>query len=254
MAVTDTPAESTGTAENKIKWGEIIASWIVLTVVSVIGILLVIPHVMPRPAADTLHLAILTTLVFSLAAAPVGALIYAVALYALRHWRAGAGDEPPPDGPSQRGNAKVIGIWLGLSSLLCVFLLVWGLGALAADDSVSSKTQLTVDVTGQQWLWTFHYPGTSVTSNELYLPVDKTVTFDVSSVDVTHGFWIVQMGAKVDANPFQTTTVSVTPDKLGTFDIRCVELCGLNHAFMTAKVHVVSDSDFQSWLASQAQA
>ena len=56
-------------------------------------------------------------------------------------------------------------------------------------------------MTGQQWLWSFSYPGTHVQSNELYLPVNREVEFRVTSEDVTHGFWIVNMGVQVDANP-----------------------------------------------------
>jgi cytochrome c oxidase subunit 2 len=59
------------------------------------------------------------------------------------------------------------------------------------------------------------------------------------------------MGIKVNANPGVITTASVTPDKIGTYNIRCTEICGLNHAFMMTKVHVMSDTDFQKWLASQ---
>ncbi|MGO8875510.1 MAG: cytochrome c oxidase subunit II [Acidimicrobiales bacterium] len=238
----------------RINWTELITIWLVLTAVTVAGSLLVIPRVMPRPASSTMHLVVLTMLVFSAAAAPVGSLVYATCAYSLRHWRHGSGDEPPPDGPSFRGNTALTSVWLSVSALLCVFLLVWGLAALAADDSVAGRATMQVDVTGQQWLWTFHYPGTDVTTEDLYLPEGRTVTFDVTSLDVTHGFWIVQMGVKIDANPGVVTTVSVTPDRLGTYDIRCSELCGLYHAFMTAQVHVVTPSQFETWLGAQSEA
>ena len=235
----------------KIRWSELIIVWLILTIIALFGSLVVIPHLMPRPASSAMHLNILTMVVFSCSAAPVGSMVYAVAAYGLRHWDGGSGSEPPSDGPALRGNNAVTAVWLVTSTLLCVFLLIWGLGALFTDASAASHSQLTVDVTGQQWLWTFHYPGTSVTTEDLYLPDNKTVTFDVTSLDVVHGFWITQMGIKIDANPGVTTTVSVTPDKLGVFDVRCSELCGLYHAFMTASVHVVTPTQFQVWLTSQ---
>ncbi len=68
--------------------------------------------------------------------------------------------------------------------------------------------------------------------DELYLPVNRPVVFRVTSEDVIHSFWVVQMGIKVDATPGETTTTEVTPDKLGIFDVRCAELCGLLHADM----------------------
>jgi cytochrome c oxidase subunit 2 len=237
----------------RISWSELLWTWVILTAVTIAGSLIIIPWLMPHAASSTMHMVILTMLVFSVAAAPVGSLVYAVALYALRHWRHSTGDEPPPDGPPLRGNTWITIVWISTSAVLCMFLLIWGLAAMAADDAVASRSTLTVDVTAQQWLWTFHYPGTKVTSNELVLPEGRTVTFDVSSLDVVHGFWIVQMGVKIDANPFQVTTVSVTPDETGTFTIICSELCGLDHAFMTAKLHVVTPSQYKSWLAAQPQ-
>ena len=237
--------------ESKIRWSEMLVIWLVLTVITVVGSLTIIPHLMPRPASSAMHLNILTVVVFSVAAAPVGSLVYAVALYALRHWRAPGGDVPPDDGPALHGHNSITITWIATSALLCVFLLVWGLAALTTDNSDAGHSSLNVDVTGQQWVWTFHYPGTSVTTENLYLPEGKTVTFHVTSVDVVHGFWITQMGIKIDANPGKTTTISVTPDKLGVFDVRCSELCGLYHAFMTSEVHVVTSSQYQAWLQSQ---
>lgn len=86
------------------------------------------------------------------------------------------------------------------------------------------------------------------TSNVLYLPVNRPVVFDVTSEDVVHSFWIVQMGIKVDANPGEITTASVTPDRLGTYTVKCAELCGIYHSYMVSPVQVVSDAAFQSWL------
>ena len=71
-------------------------------------------------------------------------------------------------------------------------------------------------MTGQQWVWTFSYPQNgNVESDQLYLPVNRPVVFNVHSEDVIHSFWVVQMGIKVDANPGETTKTSVLPDRLG---------------------------------------
>jgi cytochrome c oxidase subunit 2 len=81
--------------------------------------------------------------------------------------------------------------------------------------------------------------------------VGKPVVFHISSKDVKHSFWIVQMGVKMDANPGYTTELAVTPNKIGVFDVRCAELCGLLHAYMQNQVHVVSKADYDAWLISQ---
>mgnify|MGYP003334029509 FL=1 len=59
------------------------------------------------------------------------------------------------------------------------------------------------------------------------------------------------MGIKVDANPGYVTEVTVTPNRIGNFDVRCAELCGLLHAYMQNQVHVVSKADYDAWLISQ---
>jgi cytochrome c oxidase subunit 2 len=83
------------------------------------------------------------------------------------------------------------------------------------------------------------------------LPKDRPVVFQVTSTDVIHSFWLPEMGIKVDANPSVTTTVSTTPTLLGTFNVRCAELCGLNHSYMQTTVTVVSAEDFDTWVKSQ---
>jgi cytochrome c oxidase subunit 2 len=67
---------------------------------------------------------------------------------------------------------------------------------------------------------------------------------------VIHNFWIVPMGVKIDANPGAVTLAGVTPDTLGSFPIRCAELCGMHHAFMQTQAVVLDKADWNSWLAS----
>ena len=85
-------------------------------------------------------------------------------------------------------------------------------------------------------------------SDQLYLPVNRPVVFHVTSDDVIHSFWVVQMGIKVDANPGEVTTTSTTPNKLGMFDVRCAELCGLLHADMETSAHVVQSLCLRLWV------
>jgi cytochrome c oxidase subunit II len=227
-------------------------AWGILTAIGV-GLSLWLPHrYMPEAMSNDAHLTMTTTIVFSIAAAPVAAGVYAAALYALRNFRY-RGEGVPPAAPQVRENTKLLVTWLTASAILTVFVLVWGLGALAADNTSSQSNPLVVNVTGQQWVWTFAYPGTHVISNELYLPDNREVEFHVTSVDVTHGFWLVNMGVQVDANPDVITTIHTTPDKLGVFEVRCEQFCGLNHAFMDAIGYVVTPQQFSSWLAEQPQ-
>lgn len=227
-----------------------IALWVGITLVGVLGAIFVVPWLMPDTASNTMHLSVLTMVVFSVASAPVAALVYAVLVYGLVRWRY-RGEGVPPDGPALRANNPMTTVWLVGSTVLTIFVLVWGLALLANDQGGESSAEMTVDVTGQQWVWSFAYPGTEVKSHDLYLPVDTEVLFRVTSEDVVHGFWIPQMGIKVNANPSATTTTSVMPNKVGVFDVRCTEICGLNHSVMVTRVHVLSQTDFKKWLNAQ---
>jgi len=82
----------------------------------------------------------------------------------------------------------------------------------------------------------------------LVLPDNRTIVFHVTSEDVTHGFWPVELGVQVDANPNVVTTIQATTNKLGTFTVRCSQLCGLYHSFMYASGAVVTPQAFAVWL------
>ncbi|MDT4892765.1 MAG: cytochrome c oxidase subunit [Pseudonocardiales bacterium] len=228
--------------------------WTALTVV-LVAFAFVPSHIMGPPASPTMRAVEDTMTVFSIAAAPVAAIVWAIVLYSLLKWRHRGEGPPPEDGPAIRSNGPVTTLWLVVSSVLCMFLLVWGLAEMqaVANPASSAPSPLVVNVTGQQWVWTFSYPQNgNVESDQLFLPKDRVVVFHVTSKDVIHSFWIVQLGVKVDANPGETTDTRVVPDRLGVFDIRCAELCGLLHADMETSAHVVSSADFSSWVTTQA--
>jgi len=226
-------------------------TWFVLTVLGVVIGIWAPAKLMPRSMSDNMHLTIVTMVVFTVAAAPVAAGVYAATAHALRHW-IHRGDQVPAAAEPVRENAKVTISWVLASTVLTVFLLIWGLGALSVDNGSIGRNPLVVNVTGQQWLWTFSYPGTNVQSPTLVLPEGRTVEFHIRALDVTHGFWIANMGVQVDANVGTTTEIHTTPTQLGTFDIRCTQFCGLNHAFMVTTGQVVSKSQFNQWLSTQS--
>ena len=230
--------------------GKIFIIWLLMTTVGVLIGIFVPHHVMPTLLSHEATDVWRTIVLFTILAAPVAALVYSVAAYSLIAWRhRGNQDEPPEDGPPLRGSSTVTAIWLGTSTVLVLVLLAWGLSVYSAEETSHPDT-LVVDVTGQQWLWTFSYPGTGVQTRSLVLPVNRPVEFDVTSVDVTHGFWPVALGVQVDANPGVVTVIRASPDKLGNFTVRCSQLCGLYHSFMYAPGAVVTKAKFAQWLQS----
>jgi cytochrome c oxidase subunit 2 len=226
--------------------------WILCT--AVIGYVGVEFHVrnMVDPASETMSGVISLMRVFTWAAAPVAGLVSAICLTVLtskRHY----GDNPPAEADHEtRNSPKTAAVWVVVSGIMCLFALVAGLIVLQHDnEAVLDSQAIQVNVTGQQWVWNFDYAN-GARSEDLYLPVNKPVVFHITSVDVKHSFWVVQMGIKMDANPGYTTETAVTPNKIGVFDVRCAELCGLLHAYMQTKVHVVSQADYDAWLSAHA--
>jgi cytochrome c oxidase subunit 2 len=202
-----------------------------------------------------------TIFVFTLVSIPITSFVFAVLVYSLFGWKGKSGDTPPNnDNPAIRTNAVAVITWTATSSLLAGFLVVWGLveladitansyGSTSATGQPKTEDALVVNVTGQQWVWTFQYPQyDKVTSDVLYLPKDRPVLFNVTSLDVVHNFWAVELGIKIDANPGAITQTGVTPNKLGTFNVRCAELCGLHHAYMETKIEVMPDQTFNTFM------
>ncbi|MBV8735597.1 MAG: c-type cytochrome [Solirubrobacterales bacterium] len=113
---------------------------------------------------------------------------------------------------------------------------------------------MTVNVTERQFAFEFSYPqasGKTVVSPVLYLPKDQPVVFRLRAVDVIHSFFVPNFSEKLDAVPGITTTLRVTPTRLGAYPAECTELCGAGHSLMRAPVMVVTPQAFQSWLQSQ---
>ncbi len=233
--------------------GKIFIIWLAMTAVGVLIGIYAPHHLLPNLLSIQGTKVWQTIVLFTILAAPVAAFVYAVGLYSLIGWRArgfGNRDDAPPDGPALRGDAPMTAVWVGISAALVIVLLVWGLGEFTAEQNTHPNT-LQVDVTGQQWLWTFSYPDAgNVETRSLVLPINRPVQFNVTSVDVTHGFWPAALGVQVDANPNTTTVIQATPNRLGGFTVRCSQLCGLYHSVMYASGAVVTPAHFAAWLHS----
>jgi cytochrome c oxidase subunit II len=228
--------------------------WAVLSVI-VIAIWLVVAQFILPPSASSLDdSANFTFNVLTVLAIPVSLFVFVFLGYSLFAFRVSG--RPTEDGaPLQPRPSLQIG-WLAITSLLCLFLLIWGMIASYQETSAASTSNtVVIQVTAQQWQWTFNYPqygATSQGAQVIELPVNRPVEFYVTSKDVLHGFSIRALGVRVDANPGQVTTTSiVTPTQIGSYVVQCVELCGLFHSDMWEAVDVVSADAFNSWIVSQ---
>jgi cytochrome c oxidase subunit 2 len=87
-------------------------------------------------------------------------------------------------------------------------------------------------------------------TTQLVLPDHTAIAFHVTSLDVIHSFWAYQLGVKADANPAQDNVAFTNTAQMGSFIVRCSELCGIWHGAMYNSGEVVSPTAFQAWATS----
>jgi cytochrome c oxidase subunit 2 len=226
--------------------------WAVFTVVTLVVFILVAPHlgswnILPPFASQTSSDIYSVMFLFTVLSIPVFYMVVVFGFYSGSNFKRGR-----PAGRPFIPSRSLPVVWIVISFLLVTFLYVYGLSFLSKVDAQPASDALIVNVTGEQWLWNYSYPQYgNAESTVLELPVNRPVVFDIHSIDVQHSFWIPAFGIKQDAVPGEQTSTSTTPNKMGTYVVRCAELCGLYHAYMETPVYVVSQLDFNTWVAEQ---
>lgn len=146
----------------------------------------------------------------------------------------------------------------------------------------TSDADVTIEVTGHQWLWEYRYPQAGVhfysrlaadsrraelgidgatpahtphylrnVDHPLVVPVHAKVALRITSADVIHSWWVPALGGKKDAVPGKINHKWFRANSIGTYRGQCAELCGRGHAFMPIVVKVVSKTDYIAWLKQQ---
>jgi cytochrome c oxidase subunit 2 len=123
--------------------------------------------------------------------------------------------------------------------------------ALMLGHAPSRSHELQVEVIGQRYIWSYRYPGGLLAYEELVVPTGTTIRLDIRSRDVVHSWWIPELGGKADAVPGYTNHSWFRIERAGVFRGQCAELCGRNHAEMSAHVRAVSPQRFEAWLADR---
>ncbi len=196
--------------------------------------------------------------VMAVMAAPVMILVLVYFGYSLVVWRQREGDEE--DGPAIHGNTRIQAIWIVVTSVMVLFLAVFGTVALFTAQGAGSGSgaspiftsgvtnPLQVQVIGQQWRFTYRYPQFGgFETTDLVLPTNRWIEFNVTSIDVIHSFWAYQLGVKADANPGVNNIAYTKIYHTGTITVRCAELCGLWHGAMFDYGAAVPPAAFQAW-------
>ncbi len=184
------------------------------------------------------------------AAWPVGILVWvliilAVILYSRRNRK---------DMPEQVSYNLPIEVLYTVAPLIMIFGLFW---FTARDQTeileLTDDQSQTVNVVGFRWSWAFNYVdedvyevGTPQDFPTLWLPVDETVRFQLTSPDVIHSFWVPDWLFKMDVIPGKLNQFQVTPNREGEFAGKCAELCGVDHSRMLFNVKVVPREEFDA--------
>jgi len=181
------------------------------------------------------------------------------------------------------GNVKLEAIWTTLTAILFVGLNLMGSHVWASERFEPARPDaVKLEATAAQFAWFFRYPGADgtyaqtsakdispeeqnplgikmedpdakddVVSGVMYLPVNREVDLTLRSQDVIHSLFIPSMRFKQDAVPGLAIHMHFTPTETGDYELTCAELCGLGHYKMHGMLKVVTQAEFDQWLASK---
>ncbi len=209
-----------------------------------------------------------------------GAVFVAVNLfivYAVIRYRHQVGRRAEYEPEKKKLEAWLVGLTtVGIVAMLAPGLFVW------AKVVEVPENAMVVEALGRQWHWSFRFAGKDgvmgtsdarfvtdgnpfgvnpddpngqddvlVSRPEVHLPLGRPIKAELRSLDVLHDFAVPQFRVKMDLVPGLVSYVWFTPTRTGTFDLLCMELCGLAHYTMRGKVTVEEESAFQAWLENQ---
>jgi cytochrome c oxidase subunit 2 len=271
-----------GSEENHLR--RIVIIWVILSVVlDLVFWFAVGPHVPPGRMTSSAKDNQLDFNILMVIGLPVVIAVFEWLGYAGIKWNVRRKDMPESvGGPSAAGNKQAEVSWIVITTVVVLALAIFGTielyvgngsgggegpnpimqpaGAGTAETaalagtgtwSPNSNEVLPVQVIAQQWKFTYRYPTFGgFESSELILPVDTQIAFNVTSLDVIHSFWAYQLEVKADANPMQNNVAFTRTEQLGSFEVRCSELCGIWHGAMFNAGHVLSQTAFMSWASS----
>ena len=165
---------------------------------------------------------------------------------------------------------------IGVAALLAPGLVVWNAYVTVPENAYK------VEVFAYQWGWKYRLPGDDgilgktdikyisdenpfgliledpngkddrlVDGDELHLLLDRSVKFELRTIDVLHNFYVPQFRGKMDMVPGIITYYWITPTKTGDYEVLCAEYCGSGHYAMRGRVIVDKEKDYKKWEAKQ---
>ena len=194
--------------------------------------------------------------------------VLALLVWIVIKYRAGANAVPS----KVHHNTLLEVAWTLIPVIILVFIAVPSFRLLYFEAAIP-KPDVTIKAIGKQWFWSYEYPGSAAgftydslglsdadaakankprllgVDNPIYVPVNKVIEVETVGADVIHSWAMPQMGVKMDAVPGRINHTWFKPTQTGVFYGQCSELCGARHAYMPIELHVVSEAEYNAWLA-----
>ncbi len=207
----------------------------------------------------------------------IGAIVFGAMAYAIFKFRRSRGAVAAQFSHNTRAEI----VWTAVPVVILVAM-AWPATAKLIAMYDTRESELTVKVTGYQWMWKYEYLGEDVAftsrldrrsdrirqdgtrptlasdphylldvDNRLVLPVDTKVRFVITADDVIHSWWVPALGWKQDAIPGIVNEAWTNIEVPGVYRGQCAELCGKDHGFMPIVVEAVPKEEFRRWLAAR---
>jgi cytochrome c oxidase subunit 2 len=174
----------------------------------------------------------------------------AIVITALKYRRRSDDDTRPPQ---THGNMRLEILWTVIPAVVLVAIFIPTVRTMYRIDDRADEADYVVEVYGKQWWWEVHYKqpedlGDVITANEIYIPVDTRVRFELLTSNVIHSFYVPQLAGKMDLMPGHVNVMSVQADEPGVYFGECAEFCGESHAYMRFKIIAVEPDQFTAFV------
>jgi cytochrome c oxidase subunit II len=191
---------------------------------------------------------------FFLAALGVGALVWGLLIYSIVRYR--RRDDEVPNQSAYHVPLEVF--YTAAPVVVVAVLFAFSVATEGNVTDIDPEPVAEIEVIGFQWSWQFRYPDEDITITgepgeppEMVIPVGRPTSLNLIAADVAHSFWVPDFLSKRDLIPGVDNEIDVTPTEEGTYTGRCAEFCGLDHWRMHYTVRVVSEQEYEDWIAEQ---
>jgi cytochrome c oxidase subunit 2 len=173
---------------------------------------------------------------------------FLVVFFAIKYRRRSDEIPEPVDEHSIGGMVLEI-VWSIIPLGLSMVMFAWG-ASIFFTESRPPADSMEIFVTGKQWMWKIQHNEGAREINELHIPINRDIKLTMTSEDVIHDFYVPAFRTKADVLPGRYTTEWFRPTMTGEFHIFCAEYCGTKHSGMIGTVYVMTESDYNKWLAA----